>query len=205
MKKSKPTETTSVRRQSPASAPADDLSVVAVGASAGGIEAFTELVRNLATDTGLAFVFIQHLDPTHQSILSVIVGKETKMPVTEVTDGLQVAANHIFIIPPNAMMSISGNTLELTPREDSHGVHMSIDRFMRSLAEAKGNRSIGVILSAPEPTELSAPRKSRLRAASPSLRMKPRLVTTVCLIAPLLPAALITYCPPEESPASFRA
>jgi two-component system, chemotaxis family, CheB/CheR fusion protein len=147
MKKSKPTETTSVRRQSPASARADDLSVVAVGASAGGIEAFTEFVRNLATDTGLAFVFIQHLDPTHQSILSVIVGKETKMPVTEVTDGLQVAANHIFIIPPNAMMSISGNTLELTPREDSHGVHMSIDRFMRSLAEAKGNRSIGVILS----------------------------------------------------------
>jgi two-component system CheB/CheR fusion protein len=148
MKKSKQTRTAApVRRQAPVSAPTEDLSVVAIGASAGGIEAFTELVRNLATDTGLAFVFIQHLDPTHQSILSEIVGKETKMPVTEVTDGLQVAPNHIFIIPPNSMMSISGNTLELTPREDSHGVPMSIDRFMRSLAEAKGNRSIGVILS----------------------------------------------------------
>jgi two-component system, chemotaxis family, CheB/CheR fusion protein len=125
----------------------DQLSVVAIGASAGGIEAFTELVRNLAIDTGLAFVFIQHLDPTHQSILAELVAKETKMPVTEVSNGMSVAPNRIFIIPPNSMMSISGNTLELTPRDEAHGVHMSIDRFMRSLAEAKGNRSIGVILS----------------------------------------------------------
>jgi two-component system, chemotaxis family, CheB/CheR fusion protein len=148
MKKSKQTKAAAtVRRQAPDNTPNDELSVVAVGASAGGIEAFTELVRHLATDTGLAFVFIQHLDPTHPSILSEIIGKETKMPVSEVTDGLHVAPNQVFIIPPNSMMSIAGNTLELTPREDSHGVHMSIDRFMRSLAEAKGNRAIGVILS----------------------------------------------------------
>ncbi len=123
------------------------LTVVAIGASAGGIEAFTEFVRNLPTDTGFAFVFIQHLDPTHPSILAELVGKETSMPVSEVTNGQHVLPNHIFIIPPNASMSISRNTLELTPREDSHGVHMSVDRFMRSLAEAKGNRAIGVILS----------------------------------------------------------
>jgi two-component system CheB/CheR fusion protein len=123
------------------------LTVVAIGASAGGIEAFTEFARNLPTDTGFAFVFIQHLDPTHPSILAELVGKETNMPVSEVTNGQQVEANHVFIIPPNTSMSISKNTLELTPREDSHGVHMSVDRFMRSLAEAKGNRAIGVILS----------------------------------------------------------
>ncbi|HXX17575.1 MAG TPA: chemotaxis protein CheB [Candidatus Eremiobacteraceae bacterium] len=126
----------------------DDLSVVAIGASAGGIEAFKDFVRNLPTDTGFAFVFIQHLDPTHQSILSELVAKETKMPVSEVRNGLQVAPNHIFIIPPNSNMTIAGNTLELTPREDGHhGAHMSVDHFMRSLAEAKGNRAIGVILS----------------------------------------------------------
>jgi two-component system, chemotaxis family, CheB/CheR fusion protein len=148
MKKSKQTKVTAAEREEVReNAASDDLSVVAIGASAGGIEAFTELARNLATDTGLAFVFIQHLDPTHQSILTELVAKETKMRVTEVTNGLEVAPNRIFIIPPNSMMSISGNTLELTPREDSPGVHMSIDRFMRSLAEAKGNRSIGVILS----------------------------------------------------------
>lgn len=122
--------------------------MVAVGASAGGIEAFTEFVRNLSTETGLGFVFIQHLDPNHQSLLAELVAKETKMPVTEVRNGLQVAPNHIFVIPPNSNMTISGNTLELTPRDDSHhGVHMSVDHFMRSLAEAKGNRAIGVILS----------------------------------------------------------
>lgn len=148
MKKSKQTKTPTSERLQPSPSMANDgLSVVAIGASAGGIEAFTELVRNLATDTGLAFVFIQHLDPTHQSILAELVAKETKMPVTEVSNGLPVAPNQVFIIPPNSMMSISGNTLELTPREETHGVHMSIDRFMRSLAEAKGNRSIGVILS----------------------------------------------------------
>jgi two-component system, chemotaxis family, CheB/CheR fusion protein len=120
---------------------------VAIGASAGGIEALTELARNLSPDTGLSFVFIQHLDPTHESILTELVSKETKMPVRKVTNGLQVAPNHIYVIPPNAKMSISRNTLELTPREDSRGVQMSIDHFMRSLAEANGNRSIGVILS----------------------------------------------------------
>lgn len=87
MKESKQTKTPpSVRQEAhQEKVTTDELSVVAIGASAGGIEAFTELVRNLATDTRLAFVFIQHLDPTHQSILSELVGKETKMPVTEVT------------------------------------------------------------------------------------------------------------------------
>ncbi len=125
----------------------EDLSVVAIGASAGGIEAFTEFVGNLPTDTDLAFVFIQHLDPTHHSILTELIAKQTKMPVTEVTNGLQVAPNRVFVIPPNTTMSISGNILELIPRDDSRGIHMSVDHFMRSLAEAKGNRAIGVILS----------------------------------------------------------
>ena len=150
MKKTKRVKSSESPSQNSPEISSDDLSVAAIGASAGGIEAILELARNLATDTGLAFVFIQHLDPTHQSILSELVAKETKMPVTEVTNGLQVAPNQIFIIPPNATMSISGNTLELTPRDDSHGVHMSVDRFMRSLAEAKGNRAIGVILSGSE-------------------------------------------------------
>jgi two-component system, chemotaxis family, CheB/CheR fusion protein len=148
MKKSKQVKNAvSSRQKSHQDAASDQLSVVAIGASAGGIEAFTELARSLATDTGLAFVFIQHLDPTHQSILADLVARETTMPVSEVKNGVQVAPNHIFIIPPNSLMSISGNTLELTSREESHAVQMSIDRFMRSLAEAKGNHSIGVILS----------------------------------------------------------
>jgi two-component system CheB/CheR fusion protein len=124
----------------------DDLSIVAIGASAGGIEAFTELVRNLPADTGLAYVFVLHLDPHHTSILSELIGKETKMPVAEVKDGVTVEPNHIYVIPPNASLTATGRTLHLGPRDGAH-VHMPIDRFMRSLAEERGNRAIGVILS----------------------------------------------------------
>src|SRR5215472_15178512 len=124
-----------------------DLLIVAIGASAGGIEAFTDLVTNLPADTGLAYVLIQHLDPKHHSLLTELVSKKTKMVVTEVSDGMGVEPDHVYVIPPNATMSISNHTLQLGPRSESRGVHMSIDHFMRSLAEAQGNRAIGVILS----------------------------------------------------------
>jgi len=125
----------------------NDLLIVAVGASAGGIEAFTELVTNLPADTGLAYVLVQHLDPKHHSMLTELLSKKTKMPVNEVTDGMGVQPDHVYVIPPNATMSISDHTLQLGPREESRGLHMSIDHFMRSLAESQGNRAIGVILS----------------------------------------------------------
>jgi two-component system CheB/CheR fusion protein len=124
-----------------------DTTIVAIGASAGGVEALTELMTHLPADTGLAFVLIQHLDPKHHSILTELLGRKTSMAVTEVSDGVPVAPNHVYVIPPNASMTISDHTLHLGPREESHGAHMSVDHFMRSLAEQKGNRAIGVILS----------------------------------------------------------
>ena len=125
----------------------NDLLIAAVGASAGGIEAFTELISNLATDTGMAFVFVQHLDPEHHSMLTELISKKTTMRVKEVTNGMTVEPNNVYVIPPNATMSISNHTLQLAPRGDSRGLHMSIDHFMRALAEEQGNRAIGVILS----------------------------------------------------------
>ncbi|HYL64259.1 MAG TPA: chemotaxis protein CheB [Candidatus Methylomirabilis sp.] len=123
------------------------LLISAIGASAGGIEAFTELVSNLPPDTGMAFILVQHLDPKHHSILTELLSKKTAMTVTEVTDGMAVEADNVYVIPPNATMSISNHTLLLGPREESRGLHMSIDHFMRALAEEHGNRAIGVILS----------------------------------------------------------
>jgi two-component system, chemotaxis family, CheB/CheR fusion protein len=125
----------------------NDLLIAAVGASAGGIEAFTDLISNLATDTGMAFVLVQHLDPEHHSILTELLSKKTSMRVKEVTNGMTVEANHVHVIPPNATMSISDHTLQLTPRGESRAIHMSIDHFMRSLAEQQGSRAIGVLLS----------------------------------------------------------
>jgi two-component system CheB/CheR fusion protein len=125
----------------------NDLTIVAIGASAGGIEALSDLMGYLPIDTGMAFVLVQHLDPKHNSMLTELLGRKTTMKVQEVSDGTQAKPNHVYVIPPNATMSISHQTLHLGPREESHGLHMPVDHFMRALAEQKGNRAIGVILS----------------------------------------------------------
>lgn len=121
--------------------------IVAIGASAGGLEAFTELVHALPADTGMAFVLVQHLDPTHHSMLTELLGKTTSMPVTEVKNGMKVEANRVYVIPPNCMMTIENRMLKLTPREDLYATRMTVDHFMRSLADDQGGRAVGVILS----------------------------------------------------------
>jgi len=126
---------------------AGDFVVVAIGASAGGIEAVTELVKHLPADTGMGFVLIQHLDPKHQSMLTDLLAKQTTMSVFEVRHGMKIEANNVYVIPPNATMSIFDHVLQLQAREETRGIPMPIDHFMRSLAEANGNRSVGVVLS----------------------------------------------------------
>src|SRR5277367_6271737 len=128
-------------------AQAEGTTIVAIGASAGGIEALTELMNHLPSDTGMAFVLVQHLDPKHHSLLTELLARKTMMTVMEVTEGTVVQPNRVYVIPPNAMMTIAGQTLHLTPREGSPSLHMSVDHFMRALADQKGNRAIGVILS----------------------------------------------------------
>lgn len=121
--------------------------VVCIGASAGGLEAITPLIRNLPPSTGMAFVLIQHLDPTHPSMLTEILARLTEMPVSEIATNLTVVPNHIYIIPPNANLAIFHGVLHLLPREDHPLLYLPIDYFMRSLAEDLGNKAIGVILS----------------------------------------------------------
>jgi two-component system, chemotaxis family, CheB/CheR fusion protein len=121
--------------------------IVGVGASAGGFEAFRELLQALPADTGMAFVLVQHLDPGHESMLSKLFARFTSMPVSEVKEGMPVEANHVYLIPPNRSMEIGGGLLHLTRREERGIRHMPIDHFLRSLAEDQGSRAIGVILS----------------------------------------------------------
>ena len=121
--------------------------IVAVGASAGGLEAFTDLVHALPADTGMAFVLVQHLDPTHHSMLTELLAKTTSMPVTEVKNGMKVEANRVHVIPPNCMMTIQNRVLHLSPRDDVYATRMTVDHFMRSLADDQGGRAVGVILS----------------------------------------------------------
>src|SRR5438128_9538925 len=81
--------------------------VVGIGASAGGLEAFTQLLRELPPDINMALVLVQHLDPTYKSLLTELLSKTTKLLVAEVTDGMQVKPRHVYVIPPNTSMTIS--------------------------------------------------------------------------------------------------
>src|SRR6266567_5018367 len=121
--------------------------IVGVGASAGGLEAFTQLLKALPSRTGMAYVLVQHLDPTHESALTELLTKTTEMPVRQVADATLVEPNHVYVIPPNVDMIISQGILRLTARTDARGHHLPIDRFLRSLAEDQGSNAIGVILS----------------------------------------------------------
>ena len=125
----------------------DPALIVGVGASAGGLEAFTELLRALPRDSGLAYVLIQHLDPAHQSLLAELLGRVAPFPVAEATDGMSVIANRGYVIPPATTMALSDGHLRLVPREKSRQPARPIDAFFRSLADAVGSRAIGVVLS----------------------------------------------------------
>ncbi len=121
--------------------------VVGIGASAGGLDAFRQLLSDLPNDTGMAFVLIQHLDPNQKSLLTEILSRETAMPVVEVRNGMAVEPNCVYVIPPNTKMVIAQGVLKLTPREKPLGIVMPIDSFFFSLAEDRDNKAIAVVLS----------------------------------------------------------
>lgn len=111
------------------------------------MEAFSELLRNFPQEADIAFVLVQHLDPSHQSVLPEILGRLVKLPLTQVTDGVVVEARHVYVIPANTTMVIKDGALRLGARVVRHGPYMPVDEFLLSLAEECGNRAIGVILS----------------------------------------------------------
>src|SRR5881394_1527793 len=115
--------------------PALSFPVVCIGASAGGLEAFTQLLAGLPTDTGMAFVLVSHLSPSHASHLAEILSRATRMPVEEVKDEPRVQPNRVYVIPPDRSMVIADGSLKLLPRRPSRGQHHPIDQFLESLAE----------------------------------------------------------------------
>ncbi|HVR96835.1 MAG TPA: chemotaxis protein CheB, partial [Thermoanaerobaculia bacterium] len=121
--------------------------IVGIGASAGGLEAFSQMLGALPVNTGMAFVLVQHLAPKHASLLSEILSRTTAMPVMEVHDEPRVKPNCVYVIPPDRNMIVSRGVLQLLPREEARGQHRPIDFFFRSLAEDQGDRAVGVILS----------------------------------------------------------
>ena len=121
------------------------LVVVGIGASAGGLQAYTELLESLPPNTGMAFVIVQHLAAEHESLLATLLSRATPMSVLEVHDEPYVEPNCIYVIPPNRSMLIRDGKLVLMQRVP--GVHRAVDIFLSALAESHGHRAIGVVLS----------------------------------------------------------
>ena len=121
--------------------------IVGVGASAGGLEAFTQLLKALPLDTGMGFVLVQHLDPEHESALTQILSRPTSLPVCDVTNNQAVQPNHVYIIPPDTNLSIVEGVLKLQPRPKTRTPHRPIDSFFESLAQDQHERAIGVVLT----------------------------------------------------------
>jgi two-component system CheB/CheR fusion protein len=120
--------------------------VVGIGGSAGGIEAYMELFQYLPADTGMTFIVISHLAPSHKSHLVEILACRVSMPVTEIQDQVVPEPNHVYVLPPNTVSTMSQGVLQLTPRPEHRSV-MVIDEFFRSLAADQKNRAVGVVLS----------------------------------------------------------
>ena len=121
--------------------------IVGLVASAGGLEAFSQLLSHLPTNTGMAFVLIQHMLPNGESLLMKILARVTKMLVSQVQNGMLVEPDRVYIIPPDTQMRIFKGVFELSPREKVSGICMPGDAFLTSLAADRGNRAIAVVLS----------------------------------------------------------
>src|SRR5262249_30810186 len=121
--------------------------IVGIGASAGGLEAFTELVKNLPLSTGMGFVLEQHFDPQHESAPAGLLAHTAPNAVPAVPDNLGVEGHNLCVIPPNTNLGIAQGVWNLQPREQSRTPTRSIDSFFESLAQDQREHAIGVILS----------------------------------------------------------
>jgi two-component system, chemotaxis family, CheB/CheR fusion protein len=138
-----------MRDPTPDTSPDEDTAfpIVGIGASAGGLGAFIQFLEHLPTTTGMAYIFVQHLDPSHNSLLPDLLVRVTKMPLCVAQDQMMVEADHVYVIPPNTELTLEQGTLHLVPRTLQSGLHLTIDRFFRSLAQDRTYLAIGVLLS----------------------------------------------------------
>jgi two-component system CheB/CheR fusion protein len=125
----------------------DSTRIVGLGASAGGLAVLEQFLAHVPSQSGLAYVVVQHLDPTHKAMLSELLQRATPMKVREVTDSLKVEADAVYVIPPDSELTVVGGKLHLTKPVQPRGQRLPIDVLFASLARAQGERSIGVVLS----------------------------------------------------------
>lgn len=144
----KPPKPPGTPRSSPAEfAPDGPFPIVGIGASAGGLEALEEFFRHVPEGSGMAFVVVQHLDPTHKGVMPELLQRATSMPVAQVRDRTKVKPDCVYVIPPNRDLSLLHGMLHLFEPTAPRGLRLPIDFFFRSLADDRRERSVGVVLS----------------------------------------------------------
>ncbi|HVL02614.1 MAG TPA: chemotaxis protein CheB [Dongiaceae bacterium] len=121
--------------------------IVGIGASAGGLSALEQFLEQMPPDSNMAFVVVQHLDPTHKTLLSELLQRVTAMPVREAEQGMRIQPNCVYVIPPNAELSVANEVLHLASHTEPRGMRLPINVLFSSLAQAQSERSIAVILS----------------------------------------------------------
>jgi two-component system CheB/CheR fusion protein len=131
----------------PRGRPPADFPIVAIGASAGGLDACTRLIDSLPAVTGMAFILVQHLDPNHESLMADLLAGHTAMTVQQAADGDAIAPDHLYIIPPGSYLSVKAGKLHLSAPGARHGARLPVDFLLHSLADECPDRTIGVILS----------------------------------------------------------
>jgi two-component system CheB/CheR fusion protein len=146
----KPGRARSASRTRPQTAPPsrpEPFPVVGIGASAGGLDACRKLAAALPASSGMAFILVQHLDPTHESMMVDLLAGHTTMPVLQASDGMPIDRDHLYVIPPGAYLSVADGALRLSQPQARHGARLPFDYLLHSLAEWYGPRAICVILS----------------------------------------------------------
>jgi two-component system CheB/CheR fusion protein len=121
--------------------------IAGIGASAGGLEVFSRLLRALPDHIGIAIVLVQHLDPTQESMLADILGRQSKMPVLDAEDGMLAEPDHVYVMPAGVTMEMKDGAFSLKARAKPPVLALPIDTLLRSMAEDCGSQSIGVVLS----------------------------------------------------------
>ncbi len=137
---------TSLAKRPPA-AGVGSVGIVGIGASAGGLEAFEQFFARVPVKSGLAFIVVQHLDPTHKAMLAELLQRVTSLRVREASEQMRVEANHVYVIPPNAELSLAQGLLHVMPPTEPRGMRLPVNVLFSSLARDQGASAIGVVLS----------------------------------------------------------
>lgn len=183
----------------------DSLSIVGIGASAGGLEALQEMVKNLKPTGKAAYIIAQHLSPTYKSMMVDLLSKDAGLPITEAQHNHPLEADIIYVCPPNNNIAVRDDKIKLSkPEAARHGPKPNIDILFESIAESKGSKAIGVILSGTGSDGARGIRIIKSEAGFTFVQIPAARNTTACRMQPSKPPRSISYYPPIRSASNFR-